>query len=122
MNIKELRIDNWILYGKKMRVQVCSVKGNGWVETYITADGDISHYSGIPLTPEILDKAGFGHEGDGVYCDRWIMQIKLNKGIYTAHLFEEVGGETWYIKDIYYVHQLQNLYYEVTGTELKIEL
>ena len=73
-------------------------------------------YEPIPLTPEILVKAGF-------------VNGKLNKfyvfgnGNLTVEGYEADYNGLYIgnIKNIY-VHQLQNLYFALTGDELNIEL
>jgi hypothetical protein len=127
MKIQELRINNWILFGEKMRVQVSSLKGSGWIETYITADGDISHYTGIPLTPETLEKAGFEVE------DKAYMTLRVNdvlkfvwadSDVDNVWLFYVANDLHLCLSDVpaTKVHELQNLFYSLTGTELQIEL
>jgi hypothetical protein len=74
----------------------------------------------ITLTPEILEKCGFE---------------KINKGLFKpvfgnySHIFKtdfyplslEIEGNRIPLKNIKYLHQLQNLYYTLTGEELNIE-
>lgn len=75
----------------------------------------------IPLTPEILEKAGFkklSYDFEFWKNSMWrLKQHKLNNEWYLTHCGEEVDC----IK-IKYLHQLQNLYFALTGEELNIEL
>jgi hypothetical protein len=72
-------------------------------------------YSGIQLTKDYLKSFGFESDGiewwDGVIC------LGIYKdGIYympTENIYYRIGNE------IKYVHQLQNLYYSITGSELQ---
>jgi hypothetical protein len=75
-------------------------------------------YEPIPLTEEWLDKFGLReiHERNGVKYSRWASK----KGI---TLYESSGGYSCYKFSnkiiIHFVHQLQNLYFILTGEELK---
>ena len=77
-------------------------------------------YKPIPLTEEILLKCGFKKDTKGV--------LVLNKNIYSLILW---GGEvSVYLKidesvlsiEINYLHQLQNLYFALSGQELEVNL
>lgn len=117
----ELRIGNWFYvhcYG-------LDPWEYGLTETKI----EMHHFCGfenhqfepIPLTPEILEKAGFS-SGSEIY--------------YTLDFFvitKSIDHQTWEFKiktswaenrtiGLRYVHQLQNLYFALTGTELEIKL
>jgi len=68
----------------------------------------------IPLTEEWLDKFGFERNRDPqiVSPNRvlwFVNMLEFNEGFYC----NETG------LTVYYVHQLQNLYYALTGEELK---
>lgn len=79
----------------------------------------ISDFEPIPLTPEILQKAGFEKDGNG-FClsDKMSLSLAVTKnGGYLA---------CWRDRSLNFVinhlHQLQNLYFALTGEELSIEL
>lgn len=86
------------------------------------AEFDMDGIEGIPLTPEILIKAGFKKVG----------RYAIGGGSY--HIYQKGKIEFLMIKDpgeytlafyetiIKHVHQLQNLYFALTGTELEIKL
>ena len=114
----ELRIGNWILWNMP----------GGSIQPILVASIplDDDNYSPIPLTTEILEKAGFEkdedyttHEGkmyvsfnlpDGTTID------KLGDNDFEYHVWDN------YEKHIKYLHQLQNLYFALTGEELEINL
>jgi hypothetical protein len=124
MNAQELRIGNWVRLGKS----------NRWSDKYsgeyvqVTADcfGTsecgaiwIDDYSPTPLTPEILEMAGF--ERNESPMGTW------SGGDHMIH--EHDNGEFTFMPfcaycpiRIEYVHQLQNLIFALTGTELNIKL
>lgn len=78
-----------------------------------------SQLAGIPLTPEILEKCGFEVKGGYAYAaevKNWRMKIYRNEG----------GSYNWAISnwnviELKHLHQLQNLFYSLTGTELEIQ-
>ena len=120
INVKELMVGNWI--------QWSSAKFPG-VNTFEKVDendfGRIAwsnwrdEYSPIPLTPEILEKAGFRQmviDGKKKWKrepnDSFYLYGHDNTGFYSPYVMPEVQS----------LHQLQNLYFALTGEELPIEL
>jgi hypothetical protein len=106
MKGNELRIGNWVKWDNADNFfQIESINENTGNEI-----------EPIPLTPEILEKAGF------VKWNSEINEIKIGGsylGVYhklgKAYLF----GEYFPCQ---YLHQLQSLYFALTGDELNIEL
>lgn len=127
MTIKanELRIGNWVYgsSGKKL-IKIDYIKfdrigmrliGEGYAglisESY---EETIAFSKPIPLTEEILLKCGFEKESDA-YTYKY---FELSYDFYCAvNSCEYTIGEK-----INSVHQLQNLYFALTGEELKINL
>ena len=118
MKASELRIGNL-------------VDDNGLVET-VTSDHLINdeHYDGlkgclpIPLTEEWLLKFGFKKSNSDWYTTKSMqlpfeeLAIKLSNGRVTA---ETDRVEIFICNEIKHVHQLQNLYFALTGNELEIK-
>lgn len=122
INANELRIGNWVSNGQKR----FSVDPN--------VIYDLHNYEGysldpIPITPEILEKAGFKTES---HFANFVI-YKLN-GI-NFSIAENNDKTYWYYnycdEDDYYsrywpelkhLHQLQNFYFAWTGKELAINL
>lgn len=83
--------------------------------------------SPIPLTPEILEKCGFKKNGtfDKQFNNGNQIEIDLS---------DEYKGEVWlggsdsctngmgFVANCQYLHQLQNLYFALTGEELTVNL
>lgn len=75
----------------------------------------------IPLTSELLRKCGFVNE-EGVWCK--YQQVDEGRAL----VLRRRQKDEWYVKDIrikappLFLHQLQNLYYALTGKELKVGL
>jgi hypothetical protein len=67
----------------------------------------------ILLTPEILGKAGF--ERQGVFYIKWALEIHERS-------FECWISRGFKARRVLYLHQLQNLYFALTGEELDINL
>lgn len=110
----ELRIGNWVSNGEK----------------YFTMDSNTIYdlhnfnvpFEGILLTPEILEKSGFD------YVSKYTCRIK---GWAFLRSFGGTGLIFHYDHDsnprnrqvtMKYLHQLQNLYFALTGGELEIKL
>ena len=78
---------------------------------------------GIPLTGELLEKCGFTLK-DGLWRHKWGIKVKPEAGFV---FIENKDEEHWMYgtctcKDIWYLHQLQNLVRNITKKELLINL
>ena len=76
---------------------------------------------GIPLTGELLEKCGFTLK-DGLWRHKWGIKVKPEAGFV---FIENKDKEHWMYgtctcKDIWYLHQLQNLTRNITKKELLI--
>lgn len=116
MKIQELRVGNYI-YREGRKTKVYSIEPNNWF------NGESDKLKPIPLTEEWLLKFGFkegAHIAEG--CHEWTLQNNRKFRLQvlgslicvsdTCELLEEI--------ELKYVHQLQNLYYALTGQELEI--
>jgi len=130
--IKELRIGNYLKapLGELSRVKYLGdVKNPNYIGyELINEKGEVNGFGQnggepIPLTPEVLLSAGFEIVCN-VFCYDNFRLIKkyLNpKNEYKFVLYpfvDFIGGDV----EIKYVHQLQNLYFVLTGTELEIDI
>lgn len=86
-------------------------------------------YEPIPLTPEILEKAGFerwAYLGDNKYefliCKARTLICYHEGNIRECSLYQDSKMIDLPASKVQYLHQLQNLYFALTGEELKIEL
>lgn len=124
IDARELRIGNWgagVLWGTPMQ---CTMIMGDWKEA-----------NPIPLTPEILEKCGFrqddncgfwnkNNEGAIFYTlnQEWhSFPLKVVNGVYAKYFDCEDDFYSWSGKPLKHLHQLQNLYYSLTGTELEIQ-
>ena len=127
MNAKELRIGNWLHHGKYWSYR----NGNEskefdfqWNESDWYALGEctlsLENIEPIPLTKEWLLKLGF----DNRYESHWKSTYSDGFGAWDFILQKptEERNYYWYeFAKIEYLHQLQNLYFALTGEELIIK-
>lgn len=116
INPSELRIGNFIY------------RQNGFfgkISAYDFEHANFDALNPIPLTPEILKKAGFDcgvggfiirdSDGDQLIFNGLVNGVLEPDMYYTgANISEKAKPK--------YLHQLQNLYFALTGEELNIEL
>jgi hypothetical protein len=86
-------------------------------------------YEPIPLTEEWLIEFGFKKENNTIYSisdklsssevGRWYF-FKNENNSFTPHIKRE-NKFSWIGKEIKHVHQLQNLYFALTGEELGLQ-
>lgn len=118
MKAQELRIGNWVdRDGKLYRI----------LSGYGLLTGAVAKYKPIPLTPEILEKCGFEKREQGV-CNCYYIPnstISMSYQIELVWLKDIINGKEsgfpFYRNafcTVKYLHQLQNLYFALTGEEL----
>ena len=123
MKQNEIRVGNWLNDPRPFNEDTkkfFKMTDNGYFKVTARDIQFAEEYKPIPLTEEILLKCRFKKDTKGV--------LVLNKNIYSLILW---GGEvSVYLKidesvlsiEINYLHQLQNLYFALTGQELEINL
>lgn len=127
----ELRRFNWVTVGKKaihyipspdkfmikeLREDHCSFVGFSSLELY-------ENLEPIPLTEEWLLKFGFEEfeyhiKNNLIWYKKWPLPIFYGSNGFEKYLIHDLGGRFVVLK---YVHQLQNLYFALTGEELKLK-
>lgn len=119
MEANELRIGNWVGHENKA-IQVHElpflIDTDESVDGYLINERWLTEHEPIPLTEEWLLKLGFefSHHGE-ISNDNFIIE-KYHDG------YHYTGGEgVAFGTPIVYVHQLQNLYFALTGEELKTQ-
>lgn len=109
LKASDLRIGNWVnnYKGGPVKITATGIK---------IADIEEDFFNPIPLTPEILEKCGF--EWDIVTKRYW------NSGPIEISLIKQTAniGRDTFILEFHHLHQLQNLYFALTGIELEISL
>lgn len=117
MKASELRIGNYVFYR--------NVETDEWTNDLPIEDGQeidgADEYEPIPLTEEWLVKLGFEPLIGRVF---YSIDVPNNGPFWLEYtddltqLFYTIDGEYTIGKNIQYVHQLQNLYFALTGDEL----
>lgn len=126
----DLRVGNWVYDGEHTQFPMF-IRAIG--EDYVYLDfygreGDIwestpNDLQGIPLTGELLEKLGFTFK-DGLWRHEWGVKVKPEKGFVNI---ENKDKEHWLYgtcncKDVWYLHQLQNVISVITKKELKVNI
>jgi hypothetical protein len=121
---QELRIGNYV-ESRGTYVQVIRID---W-------DSDLQHCTPIPITPDILERLGFSVDDMNYNSDKENYCMCVYEDTY-LHINSKIGATrigsyehsadvefgtvstTFYIQDIKYLHQLQNLIFALSGIEL----
>ena len=98
----ELRLGNWVTFchpKTEYNIQIPAY------DIYLCSIGDRA-YKGIPLTPEILEKAGFAKEDSSCEERRqlWSIQVANNTSLYYD---KDHGDKKWYLS-----HEWNNNHYQ----------
>ena len=126
LKAQDLRIGNYVLYEAtyhKITSLTENVCGSVWlkakeIDPYLHSYKEIQP---IPLTSEWLIKFGF-EEGVIKLNDSWhYLKLDLKTDCIDNCVFGEKRSSMSILYKIYYVHQLQNLYYALTGKELVMD-
>lgn len=134
MKSNELRIGNWINDGYGCSIEVISIESEK-VRNGGPSVNDMcpSWYKPILLNEEWLVKFGFedvetGRPYINISNGRIVIPLKNTDVIgyievdYNAdHSLGFSGGVAYFMTEIKHVHQLQNLYFALTGEELKLK-
>lgn len=116
----ELRIGN-LVYDTRGDVNFVTVDALRYIETY---SGAVCQAKPIPLTPEWFEKCGGKNGGEK------LLFISMPKNKAELHFEMKPYGNVVVLKsdfgefvpeDVEYVHQLQNLFFALTGEELTIK-
>ena len=152
MNVRELRIGNVVKVSLINTVRIKSINpktllceaseslsGKDEIADLIEYEGsdawgntEIEEFSPIPLTEKILLKCGFKKINESGYCSDEEKKTIYSCGLVDVafsndnfFLWVEVDEDTYYSfcwTKIEYLHQLQNIVFTISGTELEINL
>jgi hypothetical protein len=108
----ELRIGNWVeILGDSKRLDFFTTIQPSSFSVNIDKT-----YGPIPLDEDWLQKFGFKYESNGSLFSLGIYYIKIENGYFYFNI-DECGGTG--LARLSFVHQLQNLYFALTQTELQ---
>lgn len=79
-------------------------------------------FTGIPLTPEILEKCGFEDIRGEYVIFNGICIYNDDERYFFADEDTHEGNINYFGNGFLYVHELQNLYFALTGEELNVSL
>jgi hypothetical protein len=115
MKASELRIGNWVQGASRGGYEQATGR------MIFQLEDNKLNVLPIPLTPEILEKAGFNMEGKYIWLkiDEAFELCTFASGTPGVGLYFE--GQ-WLGDTFNYLHQIQNLFFALTGEELNIEL
>ena len=128
MKATELRIGNWICFMDEVGESPLYIETEVNLMEIQQAIKYPDFFYGIPLTEKLLIRFGFNVDDNGSY---WIdlqthyLVLIPSEGYFYPVYYEirEFSGEMEQrvsIQRFQYVHQLQNLYFALTGEELKL--
>lgn len=116
ISANDIRVGNWVAHSGSNKPKRITVE-DFWSH-YDNQDKKdrFYYYDYIPLTPEILGKAGFVKDRYGCWSTDSITLDVLTDSTLWYYVTEEKRIA------IISLHQLQNLYFALTGQELQINL
>lgn len=132
IDAKELRIGNLVKYKSHNFCYVdaicdypneiykkVSIKGE-----HLGAELPFVDIEPIPLTTQILEKCGFNLQPQkmSIYVNGRIKLWLGSNGVIAYLMHEDKNESFWISNPVQNLHQLQNLYYCLTGTELSIKI
>jgi hypothetical protein len=132
MKASEFRIGNWLLIpGLNKYLKVVAIFNSHFRcedSNCISYEESIRvNYQPIPLTPEILVKCGFENKSKTTdyyfFINGYGWDINIGgarKSMYPCIMGE--SGLEAFGNELKFLHQLQNLYFALTGTELEVNL
>ena len=131
INFNELRIGNCVEHDNRYFKIHSIAKVFPTLDTIEFGIGvvDWNNITAIPLTEEIILKCGFVKQifkmsGCFIYQLERIIIMKsyANPNDIFSLTIEGISPKTWSIASFKYLHQIQNLYCALTGTELTVNL
>lgn len=124
MELNELRLGNFVRQGKVLEIRANAVKLKYFAENLKNSLITYENVKPIKLTEEWLLKLGFVKGKDvGIYNNVFYLEgfyISLSEYINIFVDWNDDTNEPTMFYEVCYVHQLQNLYFALTGKELTI--
>lgn len=121
INSIQLRLGNRVKYAdhKVWRKSVIGTEAVVDLDIFIEACKHPDRFDPILLTPDVLETCRF--EKECLKIGDQELQIKINENKYVLFGSESCTSGQCFIGNIKHLHQLQNLYFDLTGEELTIK-
>lgn len=117
-NGNELRIGNWVRFKHLLCFIITIKQDNCEIQSSrLVVNSSYDFIEPIPLTPEILEKCGF--EKGGIYF--YFSKFRVVKIANSDNWLILLSNHYQHICRLQHLHQLQNLYYALTGEELNFK-
>lgn len=113
IDARELRIGNLVKTIHGVVKTVSTIEKNGINPYWIFGERNYESINPIPLTPEWLEKAGFKTDRNFSFKEPISLILKNKKITFKLTPYHFI--------DIHSVHQLQNLFFALTGKELEFK-
>lgn len=122
INKEDLRLGNQVNYEATAHIitglldEVC-ISEWSWAEESDPYTHPYSELTGILITEELLEKIPEFKKSGRWYSNLWLdLQVQEKE----THVRIVTGPESKYLKHITYLHELQNLYYILSGERISI--
>jgi len=130
INANELRIGNLVKLENYFKIIGIMFRyGNDNYDIHVLRENSIliykvleSELEPIPLTTEILEKCGFDWSIYHQAFHKLNLEFDLNESYPLGFSLCTFRNKLLVAPNIYFLHQLQNLYFALTGEELQINL
>lgn len=131
--ISDLRLGNWVYDGDKAQFPMyVQTIGEDYVYLNFNGnEGDVFESTpedlhGIPITEDLLKRMGFTFSGYGIWNktqqDRRI-SINISREFVAIEAYKDrLVDSRCTCHGVKHLHHLQNLFYEISRTELKIDI
>lgn len=112
---QEFIIGDIVMYKNRIHTIIDILASNGYELSYVRHPVSPVRLSGVPLTPEILEKNGWEFVGGQVDEDGFTWDIYSNRGVLPDLYYYPVGNFSVFmyrkeiLPDIKYIHQLQHI-------------
>lgn len=130
-NLSQYRLGN-IVNSKGSLCQIASIAKDKSIAIHIDKKDKKSHnFSPQPLSSSILLEFGFKRDDHGWGSEYYLLrneyEVYFSVEHWKDHNQDSAWNNYWYIKqtikpfDLKFVHQLQNIYFALTGQELELK-
>jgi len=123
MKANELRFGSVVYFSNYEPVNESQIRRIGWIDLeQLSIDEHTERYLPIPLTADVLEKCGFDSV-DRYDCRIGNITFKVSfGGTGLIWQYEHHCNPVSRQATLIYLHQLQNLYLDLTGEELTVNL